>query len=172
MTKNFFLLITGSLFLLLLVNSCKEDCVSFNPDKIEVTQINGRWKIVEGGHWIMDFGSNEAEARKAFKILKHYGINSHCFVGRPDPSMTYCLVNKKAPTGAFPGEDCVGFDPANIKVKEIEGSWKIVEGDHWIMDFGDKEEEAVLALTFIKKHGFTNICFVGRPDPSMTYFRK
>jgi len=29
----------------------KEDCVSFNPQRAEVKQINGRWKIVEGGGW-------------------------------------------------------------------------------------------------------------------------
>jgi phosphohistidine phosphatase SixA len=67
-------------------------------------------------------------------------------------------------------EDCVGFNPHKIEVKQIRGSWKIIEGRHWIMDFGDKADEARNAFKIIKKHGFDHICFIGRPDPSMTYF--
>ncbi|UCE26067.1 MAG: hypothetical protein JSW52_06790 [Candidatus Coatesbacteria bacterium] len=149
----------------------EEDCVSFDPGKIEVKEVEGSWKIVEGDHLIMDFGSNKEEAYAAYDIIKYYGITSHCFVGRPDPSMVYYLVNGKAPTGPYEAEDCIPFDPDKIEVKEIEGSWKIVEGDNWILDFGDKKDEADLAYSIIKKYGFTHICFVGRPDPSMTYFR-
>ena len=64
------------------------------------------------------------------------------------------------------------FDPSKIAVRRIGGRWKIVEGDHWIMDFDDKEDEARIAYEIIKKYSFGHICFVGRPDPSMTYFRR
>lgn len=47
-----------------------------------------------------------------------------------------------------------------------------VEGDHLLMDFGNKEDEARKALAIIKKYKFPRYCFVGRPNPSMTYFRK
>jgi phosphohistidine phosphatase SixA len=69
-------------------------------------------------------------------------------------------------------EDCVGFNPDKIQIKYIKGSWKIVDGSHWIMDFGLKSKEAAHALQIIKKYGYDQICFVGRPKPSMTYFRK
>lgn len=76
----------------------QEDCVAFNPDKIEVKKIRGRWKIVEGQHWIVDFGAKEDEARKAFKIVKKYGFDHICFVGRPDPAMTYFIAKKRITT--------------------------------------------------------------------------
>ena len=41
-----------------------EDCIPFNPATIEVKEIDGRWKIVDGSHWMFDFGSNKAEAEK------------------------------------------------------------------------------------------------------------
>ena len=66
-----------------------EDCISFNPANIEVKQIGGRWKIVEGSHWMFDFAENETEARNTFAIIKKYNFNKTCFVGRPDPSMAY-----------------------------------------------------------------------------------
>ena len=127
---------------------------------------------MEGSHWMFDFGSKKAEANKAYNIIKHYGMNQSCFVGRPDPSFQYLLVSGKAPEGGFPGEDCVSFNPETIEVKKINGHWKIVDGSHWMFDFGDKKEEAELAYCIIKKYGFNRTCFVGRPDPSFKYLRK
>lgn len=150
----------------------KEDCISFDFRKATVKKINGHWKIVVGRMWLKDFDNSEKEARQAMRIIKHYRMNKQCFVGRPDPSMEYYLVKNKAPTGPLKGEDCAGFSPANIDVKKIKGRWKIVEGSHWIMDFGDKESEGRPALRIIKKYGFRYSCFVGRPHASFKYLRK
>jgi len=38
---------------------------------------------------MFDFGSKKAEADKALAIIKKYGFNKSCFVGRPDPSFQY-----------------------------------------------------------------------------------
>ncbi|NTV98325.1 MAG: hypothetical protein HGA70_04095, partial [Chlorobiaceae bacterium] len=51
-------------------------------------------------------------------------------------------------------------------------SWKIVDGSHWVFDFGGKEAEARAAFAIIKKYGFTRSCYVGRPNPSFQYLRK
>ncbi len=152
--------------------SLSEDCVGFNWQNIEARRINGRWKIVEGSHSIMDFGDNQAEARQALHILKNYRATQQCFVGRPDPSMTYILSEGNTPSGAVSGEDCILFNPDRIQVRRIDGRWKIVEGSHWIMDFGDKQNEARTAFRIIQKYDFTRTCFVGRPGPSMSYLRR
>ncbi|MBA7691829.1 hypothetical protein ES703_100384 [subsurface metagenome] len=153
------------------VITVKEDCVSFNPRTAEVKQINGRWKIVDGDHWLFDFGKKRDEAKLALAIIKHYRMNQSCFVGRPDPSFQYMLVSGRAPQGSYPGEDCVSFNPRTTEVKQINGRWKIVDGSHMMFDFGNKRDEAERALRIIKKYGFTRSCFVGRPDPSFTYLR-
>ena len=67
----------------------KEDCISFNPATTTVQQIKGSWKIVDGSHWMFDFGANQAEAEQAFAIIKKYGFTQSCYVGRPGPSFTY-----------------------------------------------------------------------------------
>lgn len=149
----------------------REDCISFNPQNVEVRQINGTWKVVDGSMWMLDFGSNELQARKALAVIKYYKMNSQCFVGRPDPSMQYYLVNGRSPVGTFKGEDAIPFDPSKIQVTNIGGRWKIVEGSHWILDFESSEAEARTAFGIIQKYGFNRICFVGRPNPPMTYFR-
>ncbi len=150
----------------------KEDCVSFNPSTATVSYIQGDWKIVDGSHWMFSFGNNKTEANQALSIIKNYNMDQSCFVGRPDPSFTYMLISGNSPVGAMSGEDCVSFNPETATVAKIQGDWKIVDGDHWMFSFGNKESEAREALAIIKKYGFTRSCFVGRPGPSFTYLRK
>jgi len=150
----------------------REDCISFNPQTAMVKKIQGSWKIVDGSHWMFDFGGKKKEAKKALKIIKKYQMNQSCFVGRPDPSFQYMLSGGNAPAGAFAGEDCLSFNPQTTSVKQAQGRWKIVDGSHWMFDFGSNEDEARKALAIIKKYGFTRSCFVGRPGPSFLYLRK
>jgi hypothetical protein len=152
--------------------SVTEDCISFNPDNAAVVKIGGHWKIVDGSLWLLDFGFKKAEAEKALAIIKEYGLNRQCFVGRPDPSFEYWLAGSGAPSGSTPGEDCIAFNPATIEVKYVSGRWKIVDGSHWMFDFDQNEAEARAAFDIIKKYGFTRSCFVGRPKADFKYLRK
>jgi hypothetical protein len=150
----------------------EEDCISFNPHTARVASMRRSWKIVDGRHWLFDFGQKRKEAQQALRIIKHYGMNQSCFVGRPQPSFQYLLVSDNAPVGSIAGEDCVAFNPQTTTVQRIKGRWKIVDGSHWLFDFGAKKSEAMMALEIIKRHGFTQSCFVGRPKASFTYLRK
>ena len=71
-----------------------EDALGFNPAKIQVKLINKRWKIVEGRRMLFDFGTNRTQATQAFKVIKHYGFDTVCYVGRPKPGMTYLKRTK------------------------------------------------------------------------------
>jgi hypothetical protein len=153
------------------------DCIPFNRANVAVAQIGGRWKVVEGGsHWMLDSGSSQWEAQRAVEIINHYKLAQMCFVGRPrcgsiNPMMYWLNDNGRAPSGQLPGEDCISFDRDHLAVVEIGGRWKVVEGTHWLLDFGPGEGNARAALHFIRKHRFDQVCYVGRPDPSMTYFK-
>lgn len=149
-----------------------EDCIAFDPGKAKVEQIRGTWKITVGSMWMLDFGAKEAEARTALAIIQRLKLDKQCFVGRPDPSFEYFLAGGKGPTGNVPGEDCVGFSTTGAKVEQIQGSWKIVDGSHWMFDFGANQAEARQALALIKKYGFSKSCFVGRPDPKFKYLKQ
>ena len=153
------------------------DCIPFNRADVAATQIGGRWKVVEGGsHWMLDTGSSQWEAQRAVEIINHYKLAQMCFVGRPrcgsiNPMMYWLNDQGRAPSGQLPGEDCIAFDRDHLAVVEIGGRWKVVEGTHWLLDFGPGEGNARAALHFIRKHRFDQVCYVGRPDPSMTYFK-
>ena len=154
-----------------------EDRIGFNRANLSVAQFGGRWKVVEGNHWLIDTGASKAEADRIVEIIKHYKLASMCFVGRPtcgDVSpMMYWLTDAGAgPSGSLPGEDCLAFDPTKLAVIDVGGRWKVAEGAHWLLDFGPGHGNAVAALHFIRKYGFNEMCFVGRPGPSMTYFKR
>jgi hypothetical protein len=149
-----------------------EDCIGFSNANAQVQNVNGSWKIVDGSHWMFDFGGNKQEAIKSLRIIKHYRLNNSCYVGRPGPSFTYMKRGNAAPVGAMPGEDCIGFSTNNAKVKQVNGSWKIVDGNHWMFDFGGNKQEAKKSLRMIKRYGFNKTCYVGRPNPSFKYLRR
>lgn len=69
-------------------------------------------------------------------------------------------------------EDCISFNPATTTVKKVNNDWKIVDGNHWMFSFGDKESEAQMALKIIKHYKMNRSCFVGRPDPGFSYLRR
>ncbi len=148
-----------------------EDCVAFNPATAHAALVQGSWKLVDGNHWILDFGNKQAEAQRAEQIVKRYNLNKQCFVGRPNPSFTYWLVGNQSPAGGMQGEDCVGFNPATTQASSAGGMWRMVDGNHAMFSFPN-QAEAQRAVQIVKHYGFTQSCFVGRPAPSMSYLRK
>lgn len=151
----------------------KEDIIRFNNQRAQVTNIDGHWKVVADNMWLLDFGSNQAQANQALQTIRFYRLNQQCFVGRPDPSMQYYLSNGMPPTGPIPGEDSIRFDNNNLRVVNYNNRWKIIEGtNHAMLDFDQNEAEAWAALRIIWKYDFNYICFVGRPNPPMIYFRR
>lgn len=154
-----------------------EDCVSYNYKTAQVKKIGNDWKIVDGNHWMFSFGNKVGEASRALQIIKAYKMGHSCFVGRPDPSMEYQLTarSQRAPSGnRLRGEDCIAFNNSNVKVKyfQAQNTYKIVDGNMWMLDFGRNRQEAMLALRAIKKHRFNQQCFVGRPQASFKYWKR
>ncbi len=139
---------------------------------MQIQQSGGHARVTDGASILMDFGGNNVGAAQAVLVLLTYGLNQQCFVGRPDFPMSYYLKNGQVPSGPVAGEDCLAFNPANLSVIKAQGRWKVVEGSHWLLDFGNRNDYAQRALAVIQHHGFARICYVGRPNPGMTYFRK
>lgn len=157
-----------------------EDDIAVDPNNVQAKRITqgGRstWKVVDDGHWIMDFGGDESAAKRAASVIRHYGLSYVCFVGRPscpdhDPLMYWLTDDHDAPTGSMRNEDTVTFDPSNLTVTRVGRNWKVVDGSHWLLDFGPSEGIARAARYFLQKYEFTEMGFVNRPNPEMTYFK-
>ena len=86
--------------------------------------------------------------------------------------MEYYLKKDKAPKGALSRENCRAFKPKRLYVQHDYVSWNVMDGDHILLRFDEKESEANMALNVLKKYRFDKLCYVGQPDPYMGYFRK
>jgi hypothetical protein len=149
-----------------------EECISIRPEKVKLKLRAGQWVIVDGDKTLLDFQSDMVNALTALKIIQHYQFNAQCFIGRADGGMQYFKSKKGIPSGSYLAEDAVEFDPNLLEVKQVEGRWKVVQGEMILMDFNASEANARLALDTIKRNGFRYQCFVGRPNAPMVYFRK
>ena len=149
--------------------SIREDCIPFDPDMVKHELIRGQWVVTSGDNYLIAFGSKGREALEASRILKHYRFNRYCFVSRASTSLEYFLVSGRAARAGRAGDDCVSFNPKNLTVKNVRGNWVMADGDHGVHNFGTRQSDARKAVTIIRKYGFTKLCYVGRPDSSMTY---
>lgn len=148
-----------------------DDCLTINPKTIQVQQISGRWTVVDGSQDVLNFGTSQANAQRARDIIVHYGFDRVCFVGRPHPPMMYFTVNGHAPAGPVAGEDAIAFDLSGVVAQQSGADWMVTDGVSRMLDFGSSKANAVHAVTIIKRYGFTRMCFVGRPNAPMMYFR-
>lgn len=171
------------LFILVMVMVCgaslnafsqvSEDCVSLNPDNVRVTGSGSLWRVVDGSHSAFS-APTRPEALQIVAVIKKYGINQSCFVGRPDASFTYLLKSGTAPSGAMDAmekEDCISFNPGNLSIQPISTGFRMQDGNHLMYTFPNLLE-AASSLYVVGKYGFTQSCYVGRPNASLAYLRK
>jgi hypothetical protein len=150
-----------------------EDCVAFDPQALRVQRFAGtQWKVVDGAKPLLDFGPSQDNAFRAHDVIKHYGMNRQCWVGRPQAVMQYYLAGGDAPSGWLQGEDCIAFAPERLGVRRLDNRWVVGEGDTVLVETGQNRAEAERALGVIRRHDFRNLCYVGRPSPPMVYFRR
>ncbi len=147
-----------------------EDCLPLNPNNLSIFTDSGKFILSDDGGSRRLFAFDIlSEAQRTKQIIEFYGMNETCFVGRANPDFNYLLVNGASPQGALAGEDCVFTGVPEVAF--VAGSWKIVDGNRWLLDFGSDEAEARDSFELIRFYAFTEYCFVGRPDASFEYWR-
>lgn len=150
-------------------NNSKEDCIPLNYTTLKVIPENSKYLISDGTSRMLVI-DNKNEAEQILRIIKAYQINAQCYVGRPNPSFTYCLSYNKAPTASnLRGEDCINFNRFNLGIKYINNNWTITDGSHLLFAFKNRKDEAEQALKIINKYKFNQVCYIGRPNSSFQY---
>lgn len=67
-----------------------EDCLPFDPEKLVAKSVDGNWTIVERpGHLMFNFGDDKQACIDALTLIKKYGYNQSCYIGRANASFNY-----------------------------------------------------------------------------------
>ncbi len=145
-----------------------DDCYSFKSSKAKAYKINQVWKVISNNDIIANLGGSRDDADRAVQIIKHYGMSKRCFVNRKDWDFQYFLKDKKAPKGEWAGETCTKFATGNIDVNKEGEKWLLEDGVTRIKTF-KTEQEAWMALAYIRRHEFTHQCSVAN---GFQYYRQ
>jgi hypothetical protein len=151
-------------------NSIPEKLTIFDPGSAEVRWLDNRWQLLAGGIWLKDFGRREAEAREAVRLIRMLHLNQHGTVGTPQPVMEYWLSDGQAPRSFSSSGHEQALDQSSLRVEETQKQWFVRDAHRVLFVFGAHREEAQAAVDIIRRHGFTQIGYVGQPMPSMIYF--
>ncbi|WP_213272746.1 S8 family serine peptidase [Hyphomonas sp.] len=149
----------------------RDDCITHNTASLSLVNRGGTggWTITDGRSLMFAFGSNKAEGEAALAIIRKYGFDRTCYVGRPNPSMTYLLAGTGSANGAHGLEDCISFSRSDLSVERVGSQWRLTDGRSSMKMFPNNSE-AQQALDAINRHRFNRQCYVGRPGPSFTYW--
>jgi hypothetical protein len=152
-----------------------EPLVTFNPDQVEVVWTNGNWQLhqhdtVFKDTLIKDFGTHQAEAYEALRVIRGLHLTQHGTVGTPQPIMEYWLSNGQAPQAPAGGLRALPIDQASLRVEAVQGQWCVRDAHRIFFNFGLQQGEALQAFAILRKYGFTRVGYLGQPRPLMLYF--
>lgn len=148
----------------------QDDCLEFDFNYLTIVEDAGSYGVADNDNWIINVGGSRPEARLALHVMQHYRMDEVCRVGRGRSALTYFLANRYAPNGTIEGQDCIHFDNYRAVVMERNGQWVLTDGSEPLIALGPNPASAEQALATIRQYNFNEICFIGRPDPSMVYF--
>jgi hypothetical protein len=84
--------------------------------------------------------------------------------------MEYWLADGRAPQGLVPGLHPVPLDPDALRVEQVQGQWCVRDNSRVFFTFGAHADEARQALAVVRRHGFTQVAYLGRGVPDMLVF--
>lgn len=156
-----------------------DNCYRFDPGKVRLRNISGKWKFVYAGRNIFDLGERQGEAEQALAAMRFYKLNKRCWVGKapdddrapnatPGTTLEYFLAGAKPPQGAMPDEECQSFKLASLDVNRRGDKWVLEDGTRTLLA-ADSQDDAWVGYAYIRRHGFAYQCKIGS---FFTYYRR
>lgn len=147
-----------------------EDCLSFDPQKLEIREEGKQYLLTDGRSRMMVFKTKDSAA-KALKTILHYGFKKRCFIDRPEPGLHYFLVDDDIPKGGLKVEDCIAIgNPDNLTIEKNflpPFNYSIVDSKGNILFLAKTKDEVKNIITTIKKYGAKYVCFVERQNAAI-----
>lgn len=73
-------------------NLTGQDCIALHPENVTAIYAAGRWKVMDGNLWLLDFYGDRDAAEDAVRIIRSYSLDRECFITRPHVAMQYWLA--------------------------------------------------------------------------------
>lgn len=144
---------------------------TFRPAEVKLAWIDRRWMLTHDGQVLKDFGPREQDARHALRLIQELRLNQRGTVGAP-AVMEYWLCDGVAPhAGVRPEFRPVTFEPAGLRVEQMQGRWCVRDRTRVLFDFPQKAE-AAQALEVIRQHHFDRVGVVGQASPMHVFLGK
>lgn len=147
------------------------DRIPFGWQHAQLRQVGDTWELGAQDVTLARFGLDEAGARQALTLLRHYHFTELCLVGGDDPCFSYLLVNGRMPRELRFGISNIEFHPERAQVRRT-GADYVVEADGiCIHNFGQREDAARSLCELIRQNNPDHLCWVGaNPQQGMVFF--
>jgi len=134
----------------------------------EVREEQGRLKLFGSGRRTVIEFPNRDEAGRGLEILEKFGMESYCTVGA---EFSYFKSGGSLPRGELGGEDCLSIQRDRLGYKVAGGRHLVMNGDASLIAMRT-ETQAQRALAILRSLGATQMCYLGRRGPSLTYLKR
>jgi hypothetical protein len=146
------------------------DCFKVDTGHVYLAPEAGHWKVRDFLHALLDFGPNQAAAKKGLAVVTYYHADEFCRIGRASAAMNLFRSTGEVPRNAMPKEDCLAVNPDKVAAVEQDGDWKVVEGGREIFNYGSDQEAATQAAGIIKSFALNRQCFYDRSTAPQSYW--
>lgn len=128
------------------------EMVKIDSRKLEVRKDGTEWVVAFGPEVLGRFGPTEWTAREAARTLQDAKFTEYCKLGGTT-NLTFFLVQGKAPVRAPFNAQGKTFDPAGLKVQQVNNKWLVTDAGRQLLEVGSAAEgETVVRV--LKAYGF------------------
>ncbi|AMV28737.1 hypothetical protein VT84_30305 [Gemmata sp. SH-PL17] len=128
------------------------EMVKLDPNKVEARKDGAEWVVAFGPEVLGRFGPTEWSAREAARTIRDAKFTEFCKLSG-STGVTFFLTNEKAPTRAPFNAQGRNFDPAALKVQQINNKWAVTDAGRQVFEVASAQEGETI-VRVMKAYGF------------------
>ena len=138
----------------------------FDASSLRLKYESGSWQLWAGTMLLKDFGRAEADAHEALQLFRDLRVDSRGTIGGV---FEYWLAAGEAPTGVVRNRKVFDFNPATLRVQQLNGGWALADDHRVLYNFGTSKSDAEAAHAVCRAYGFNQLGYIGHPTPALKY---
>jgi hypothetical protein len=135
------------------------DRLPLDTRRMDLRREGSGWVLYAGKQPVGRFGPAERAGRATAEALERFRVTELCRVG--DSGFGFFLSNGRAPQGGTVGLSTKLLRVEKLAVQSVNGVWAVCEGTRPVLLFGDRPDDARIALAAIMHFKFDEVVTVG-----------